>query len=72
VGDGPRDSLVRSTGLYGPVLDERRTGPPLDRTKIRQGFDHGPVHSHGSVRNGLERTIYFKTLGRRSGVDIKQ
>jgi hypothetical protein len=37
---GPQDGPVRSMGphgttLHGPVLDEGRISPPLDRTKVR-------------------------------------
>jgi hypothetical protein len=50
------------TDLHSPVLDEGKNGPPLDRTVIEYGFDHGPVHDHGSIRDGLNRTFHFKTL----------
>jgi hypothetical protein len=43
-----RSTGPHGTGLYGPVFDERRTDPPLDRHGPiwdRYEFDHDPVQS---------------------------
>jgi hypothetical protein len=61
---GLRSRTVRSmgrhgTGRHGPFSSEKRTGPPLDRTKTRHEMVHDPatirsgsVHDHGLIRTG--------------------
>jgi hypothetical protein len=60
---GLRDSPVRSTGphgtgLHGPVLGERKTGPPLNRTVIGHETDTSllMVRSTVTSRSGANWT----------------
>jgi hypothetical protein len=36
--------------------------PDQGRVRVGHGFGSGPVRRHGSVRNGLDRADFFKTL----------
>jgi hypothetical protein len=65
---GPRSSLVHGSAQDGSPRSIFGC-PPLDRIKARHETGtgsatvrSGPIHGHGSVRDGLERPVHFNTL----------
>jgi hypothetical protein len=75
VRDGPVHDPVRSRKVHGPIwsMGPHRTGHhgPFSGAHRwigpRQGTGSatvrsGPIHGHGSVRDGLERPVHFNTL----------
>jgi hypothetical protein len=51
------------TGQHSPFSDEKKTDPPLDRSKTRHGTVHCPDYDHDPRRDELDRPVYFNSLG---------
>jgi hypothetical protein len=50
---GVRSIGPHGTGRHGPLSDEGKTDPPLDRTKAR----HGTGTDSATVRSGTDWTV---------------